>query len=134
MAKSLVLFDGVCHLCQGSVRFIIQRDRNKHFQFLPLQSAKAREFWQQPHTSGEVVDSVVLIEDGRVYTRSTAALRIARRLQGLWPLCYGFIVVPRPLRDAVYDLIGKYRYRLFGKSEQCMLPSPEYRDRFLDGG
>ena len=129
----VVLFDGVCNLCNGAVQFIVDRDPRGTFRFTSLQSVRAasllREHGREP-PRGEP-DSVVLIEDGRVYERSTAALRIARRLSGAWPLFYAFLIVPRLLRDAVYSLIARYRYRWFGKSEQCRVPTPELRARFL---
>ena len=129
----VVLFDGVCNLCNGAVQFIVDRDPRGTFRFTSLQSERAasllREHGREP-PRGEP-DSVVLIEDGRVYERSTAALRIARRLSGAWPLFYAFLIVPRLLRDAVYSLIARYRYRWFGKSEQCRVPTPELRARFL---
>lgn len=132
MDKSLVLYDGVCHLCNGFVRFIIKRDPGKHFQFGYLQSAESQEkLGTFPHLA-KGIETVVLLEGGLVYTRSAAALRIARKLKGAWPLFYVFIVVPGFIRDAVYNFVGRHRYRLFGKSDQCMLPPEGDRDRFID--
>lgn len=130
--KSLVLYDGVCHLCNGFVHFILRRDAQKHFQFGYLQSAEGQRILGSLPTVPEGLDTVVLIENGKVSTRSTAALRIARRLDRGWPLCYGFIIVPRFLRDVVYNLVSKHRYRFFGRSEQCLLPSQDYKERFID--
>lgn len=130
--SSLVIYDGVCHLCNGFVRFIIKRDHKKRFQFGYLQSpANQSRLKSFPQIANEL-DSVVLLEEGRAFTRSTAALRIVKHLGGGWPLFYAFIVVPSFLRDAVYNLISRYRYRLFGKSDRCILPSPEHQDRFMD--
>jgi predicted DCC family thiol-disulfide oxidoreductase YuxK len=128
---SIILFDGVCNLCNGFVQFVIERDPAARFRFGALQSERAQSLLASAGCQAPVRETVVLIEDGRVFTRSTAALRIVRRLQLPWPLAYGFILIPRPLRDAVYDWIARHRYRWFGQREQCMLPTPERRDRFL---
>jgi predicted DCC family thiol-disulfide oxidoreductase YuxK len=130
----VVLFDGVCNLCNGSVRFIIERDPHKHFQFAPLQSEAATRLIRASPDSLALPDSIVLIDDGRLYVRSAAALRIARRLRFPWPALWLFMVVPRPIRDRVYDLIARHRYRWFGKSDTCMVPTQEIRDRFLGTG
>jgi predicted DCC family thiol-disulfide oxidoreductase YuxK len=130
--KPIILFDGVCNLCNGSVDFIIRRDRCGIFRFASLQSAAGRALLQQHGLPPDTLDSVVLVDEAGVHARSTAALRIARKLGAAWPLAYAFIVVPRPLRDALYDFIAHRRYRWFGKRETCRLPSPAERDRFLD--
>lgn len=130
-AGPVVLFDGVCNLCNASVLFIIKRDRAARFRFAALQSGAAAALPASAPHHGPVPDSIVLVEDGRVFTQSTAALRIARRLRFPWPVLYGLIVVPRPLRDAVYAWIARNRYRWFGKRDACMLPTPELRARFL---
>jgi predicted DCC family thiol-disulfide oxidoreductase YuxK len=128
----VVLFDGVCNLCNGSVRFVIERDPHKHFQFAPLQSETATTLIGGTADSLAMPDSIVLVDDGRLYVRSTAALRIARRLRFPWPLLWVFMAVPRPLRDWVYDIIARHRYGWFGKRETCMVPTKEIRDRFLE--
>lgn len=129
--ERIVLFDGVCNFCDGSVQFIIKRDPSEHFYFTSLQSEKGQQLKQQFGIS-EHEDSVVLIENGKFYTQSTAALRIAKKLDGLWHLLFLFILVPRPIRDKVYRYIAKNRYKWFGKKEDaCTLPSPEMRKRFL---
>jgi len=129
---SLILFDGLCNLCSGSVQFVIERDPSGRFQFGSLQSAAARRVLQEHGATDPLPDSIVLVEDGRVFTRSTAALRIARRLPYPSRLAAVFIAVPRPFRDWVYDLLARYRYRWFGKLDRCMMPSPALRSRFLD--
>ncbi len=121
---ALILFDGVCNLCSSSVRFIIRRD----LQFATLQSVAGQRLAQRYGIAG--LESVVLIQQGKVYQQSSAALRIARQLNGLWPLLYVLIVIPRPVRDAVYDFIGQRRYRWFGKTEACWLPDPAIQNRF----
>lgn len=126
---SVILFDGVCNLCNGFVRFVIARDPHSRFQFGPLQSDAAQRLLAgAPPVSGE---SVVLIENGRVFRRSTAALRILRRLTLPWPFAYIAILVPRPLRDAVYDVVARNRYEWFGRRDTCMVPTPEVHQRFL---
>jgi predicted DCC family thiol-disulfide oxidoreductase YuxK len=128
---AVVLFDGVCNLCNASVQFIIARDPAAHFRFAALDSTVARRMLGESALIGSLPDSVVLVENGRVYTRSTAALRIARRLRFPWPLIYPLIVVPKPLRDMIYDLIARHRYRWFGKRDTCMVPTPELQRRFI---
>lgn len=128
--SAIVLFDGVCNFCNDSVNFIIRRDTENQFKFAPLQSETGREL-RRKHGIGEDIDSIILVEDGRAYTHSTAALRIARRLGGLMSLAYGFTVVPVPIRDFFYKTFAKYRYRLFGRKDVCMVPTPEVRKRFL---
>lgn len=126
----VVLFDGVCNFCNGAVNFIIKHDKNRSFKFAALQS----EFGQQKKTEfgiGDDVDSVVLIENGKAYMHSTAGLRIAKGLGGIWSLAYLFVIVPAFIRDWAYKLFAKYRYRLFGRQEACMLPTPDVRERFL---
>ena len=130
-APLVVLFDGVCNLCNASVRFIIARDPSARFRFAPLQSATARALFAGTGGRSPLPDSFVLLEHGRLYVRSTAALRVARRLRFPWPLLYIFIAVPRPLRDVLYDFIARHRYRWFGSREACMVPTPELRARFL---
>ncbi len=131
MAHYYVLFDGECNLCNGTVQFIIRRDRRNRFRFAALQSEAGKTMLQSHRLPPEALDTVVLISGGRAYTRSDAALGIARRLDGLWPLCYAAVVIPRFLRDRAYDFIARNRYRWFGKREECMVPTPELRSRFL---
>ena len=129
---SLILFDGVCNLCNGFVQFVIARDAGGRFGFGALQSAPARQALALHGVPTPLPDTMVLVEDRQVFTRSTAALRIARRLPFPWSLAYAFIVVPRPLRDWVYQFVARYRYRWFGRRDSCLMPTPEIRARFLD--
>ena len=129
--SAIILFDGVCNFCNGSVNFIIERDAEKYFKFAPLQSEIGQKLLQEHGIDKTITDSVVLIEDGRAYIRTTAALRIARKLSGAWRFFYGFIIVPSFIRDVFYKLFAKNRYRMFGKQEACMMPTPEIRERFL---
>lgn len=123
----VVLFDGVCNLCNRSVQMIIRNDPRGRFRFAALQSAYASRVLGDGRS-----DSVVLIEGSRVSERSTAVLRIARRLRWPWPLLYALVVVPRPLRDWLYAWVAQNRYRWFGKRDACMMPTPELRARFLE--
>jgi predicted DCC family thiol-disulfide oxidoreductase YuxK len=127
----IVLFDGVCNLCDASVRFVVERDERAIFRFATLDSPAARELLQNVGAPSDLPDSVVLIDAGQVSDRSTAALRIARHLGWPWKLAYALIVVPRFVRDAVYDWVAKRRYAWFGKKETCLVPTPELRERFL---
>jgi predicted DCC family thiol-disulfide oxidoreductase YuxK len=129
---AVVLFDGVCNLCNGAVNFIIDRDPDGYFRFAPLQSGVAEQIMEGRGGVGADLDTIMLVEDDEVFVRSTAALRIARHLSGPWPLLYAFIVVPRPLRDAVYEWVAANRYRWFGRRDQCRVPTPELKARFLD--
>ena len=140
--SAVVLFDGVCNFCDASVNFVIEHDREGYFTFAPLQSEAGKQLVSEHGLSSEIaagepnddripIDSVILIEDGKAYTHSTAALRIARRLGGLWSWLYVLIIVPAPIRDFFYRLFARYRYRMFGRKDQCMLPSAEVRARFL---
>ena len=128
---AIILFDGVCNLCNGFVQFVIRRDRANRFRFASLQSDTAREMLKNQPGAAQALDSVVLIENGRYYRQSTAALRILRRLGGAWPLLYGLIVVPAFVRDRVYAWIAKNRYRWFGQRDSCLLPTPELKAKFL---
>ena len=135
---ALILFDGVCNLCNGFVNFVIDRDPDGYFKFAALQSEAAQQLLDdyEGETSTEggenILRSVVLIENGQVYRKSTAALRIARHLTGAWPLFVALMVLPRALRDAVYDVIAARRYDWFGRQDQCRVPTPALKDRFLE--
>jgi len=128
---AIVLFDGVCNFCNGTVRFIVDRDPAGYFQFASLQSAAARPLLERCRLPAGFLDNIVLIEDGVCHARSAAVVRIARRLGGLWPLLSVLLLVPRPLRDAAYDWFARNRYRWYGKQSECPLPPPGLRERFL---
>jgi predicted DCC family thiol-disulfide oxidoreductase YuxK len=128
---AIVLFDGVCNFCNGSVNFIIGHDRDGYFRFAQLQSDNGKELLDKFGIDTDETDSIILIEDEKAYTYSTAALRIARKLSGLWSSFYLLRIVPRFIRDFFYKLFAKYRYRLFGKRDVCMMPTPEIKQRFL---
>jgi len=126
-----VLFDGVCNLCNRTVDFVIERDPREYFRFAALQSEPAQPLLRHCSLPPSSLDNIVLVEDGHCYAGSTAALRIVRRLRAPWPLLYGLVVVPRPLRDTVYFWIARNRYRWFGKREHCRMPTPDIARRFL---
>ncbi|HZI10916.1 MAG TPA: thiol-disulfide oxidoreductase DCC family protein [Myxococcus sp.] len=129
---AVILFDGVCNFCNGAVNFIIDRDPSARFRFAALQSTQASAVLAPLGRVPEAdPNTFILVEDGRLYERSTAALRVARRMHGAWKLFYAFIIVPRPIRDAAYSLFARNRYRLFGKADACRMPTPELRARFL---
>ena len=131
MDQAIILFDGVCNFCNSSVNFIIDRDPKNYFTFGALQSIKGQALLERYGLSQTALDTLILIESKQIYSRSTAALRIAKRLSGLWPLFYCFVIIPRFLRDPIYGLIAKYRYKIFGKREVCRVPTPEEKARFL---
>lgn len=128
----IVIFDGVCNYCSSVVAFIIKRDARDVFRFAPFQSESAKALLEKYGVREDCLDSFILIEDGKLYTRSEAALRLWRRLGGLWSLTYAFIAVPAFVRDAVYDFIARNRYKWFGKKDECMIPGPDVRERFLE--
>lgn len=128
---AIVLFDGVCNFCNATINWVIRNDRRRYFRFAPLQEPAGARLQAQYGFDPSQHDTFILIEDGRAYGRSTAALRMVRRLGGLYPLAYAFIAVPRPIRDAVYDWFARRRYRCFGRRDECMVPTEDVRSRFL---
>lgn len=131
MEKGLVLFDGVCNLCNNSVQRIISNDENDYFRFASLQSDFAKEKLNEFGLVSEHLKSVILIENNKIYTKSTAALRIAKKLKGAYKILYVFIIIPSFIRDFVYNYIAKNRYKWFGKQESCWIPSQELKAKFL---
>jgi predicted DCC family thiol-disulfide oxidoreductase YuxK len=127
----IVLFDGECGFCNAAVNFVIDRDRQALFRFAARQSPEGQRILDDYGIPSEGLDSMILVEGGRVFVRSAAGLRIARRLGGAWPLLYVFVLVPGPLRDAVYDVIARNRKRLMASPAACSVPTPERRARFL---
>lgn len=128
--RRIVFFDGVCNLCQRSVQFILPRDPGGEFLFASLQEGLANQLIPDVITSANGQGSIILWEEGKVSYRSTAVLRIAKKLSGLWPLLYVFMLVPPFIRDGVYNFIAKNRYRWWGKTDTCMVPSQEWLKRF----
>jgi predicted DCC family thiol-disulfide oxidoreductase YuxK len=130
--QPILLFDGVCNLCNGVVQFLIRHDPDAEFRFAALQSEAGQALLERFDLPTGEFDSFVLVEGGDYATKSTAALRIARRLGFPYSLLYPFVVLPTFLRDRVYDLVADNRYRIFGKKDQCMVPTPDRQARFLD--
>lgn len=128
---AIVLFDGVCNFCNVSVNFVIERDDAGYFKFAPLQSEIGEELSKKHGIDKVETDSVIVVENEKVYTYSSAALRIARHLDGIWSLAYVFVIVPKPIRDFFYKLFARHRYRLFGRQDACMMPTPDVRARFM---
>jgi predicted DCC family thiol-disulfide oxidoreductase YuxK len=128
----IVLFDGVCNLCNGSVLFLIKKDKKNLLRFASLQSSVGQEILQKFNLPTTEFNSFVLVANERVYLRSSAALKTASYLGGLWLFFQIFWIVPKFVRDLVYDFIAKNRYKWFGKKSECMMPTPELKARFLD--
>jgi predicted DCC family thiol-disulfide oxidoreductase YuxK len=126
----LIVFDGYCVLCSNAVQFIFRRDINSRFKYVTLKQIGKLNGINEQIGNQPGNDSVILIENGQVYYKSNAALRITRRLNCGWPLLYAFIIVPRFLRDAIYDFIARNRYKWFGKKDTCFIPSPEQKKYF----
>jgi predicted DCC family thiol-disulfide oxidoreductase YuxK len=136
MAAPILLFDGVCTLCNGAVDFVMRHDGAGRFRFASLQSEAAQPTLDRAGLGADYLASLVLVdEDGRIWTGAEAALGVARRLDPPWPaLAAAARAVPAPVREAVYRLVARHRYRVFGQRETCRLPSPEERARFLEYG
>jgi len=127
----IILFDGVCNLCNGAVTFIIKRDPKNNFKFAALQSDTGKELLVKHQINPQETDSIVLVRGDYAFAKASAALRIAQKMSGGWPLLYGFKIIPKFISSAVYDFIARNRYRWFGKQESCMIPTPELRSKFL---
>jgi predicted DCC family thiol-disulfide oxidoreductase YuxK len=130
--QPVILFDGVCNLCSRAVQFIIKRDRKNVFRFSSLQSNFGQAVLKKFSLPTNTFNSFILFKKGKIYTRSTGALMVAKQLQGGWPLLYFFIIVPAFIRDSVYNYIANNRYKWFGKKEECWIPSPALKSKFID--
>ena len=128
----IILFDGVCNLCNAAVKFIIKRDKKNVFRFASLQSAFGREVLKKFNLSAHAYNSFILFDRGELFSKSTAALMVARQLSGGWPLIYCFMIVPRFIRDAVYNLFANNRYKWFGKENECRAATPALKSKFVD--
>ena len=131
-APSIILFDGICNLCNSSVQYVIKHDPAGSFKFASLQSDAGKDLLRQYDLPENNLNSFVLIQDNKAYTQSTAALKVSKRLKGPIRLLYGFIIVPAFIRNGVYKLIANKRYKWFGKSDECMIPGPSLKERFLN--
>jgi len=130
--KKIVLFDGVCNLCSSSVQFIISHDKKNQFLFGSLQGKAGREYLQKFNLPENDFNSFMLVEGDQLFTRSSGALRMLKHLGGRWQLLYAFIIIPKFIRDGIYNLVAKNRYKWFGKKEECWIPTPEWKAKFLD--
>lgn len=127
----IILFDGVCNLCNGAINHVIKRDEKNVFKFAALQSDIGQELTSKFNIDRLKVDSIILIDGEKHYEKSSAALYIAKHLSGAYPLLFGFMIIPKFIRNAVYDYIARNRYKWFGKKESCMIPTAELKDKFL---
>jgi predicted DCC family thiol-disulfide oxidoreductase YuxK len=131
--SQIVFFDGVCNLCEGTVQFLLKRNKKKNLMFASLQSNSGQQMLNHFNLPLNNFNSFVFVENGKLYQRSTGALRVTRYLGGLWPLLYYmFIIVPPFIRNAVYNLVARNRYKWFGEKNECWLPTPDLKKRFLD--
>ncbi|NJB81659.1 thiol-disulfide oxidoreductase DCC family protein [Wenyingzhuangia aestuarii] len=129
--KPLILFDGVCNLCNNSVQLVIKNDSKNIFVFSTLQNPAVIAYLASKGDQYNNIDSVMLVSNSKIYTKSSAALTIAKHLKGWYPALYLFYVIPKPIRDFVYDVIARNRYKWFGKKDNCMIPTPELKNKFL---
>lgn len=127
----VVLFDGVCNLCNSVVQLVIRHDKKKQFRFASLQSDFGQKILQQFHLPMIEFNSFIYLENGKLYTKSTAALRVAKKMDRPWKLLYSFTIVPPFIRNGVYNWVARNRYKWYGKQETCWLPSPDLQARFI---
>lgn len=131
-AIPILLFDGVCNLCNGAVQWVIRHDPEGRIHFAALQSEIGQQLLEKAGLPTEELSTVIFSHNGHLYTRSDAALELLRQLGGSWSLLYGLKIIPRPIRNGIYDWVARNRYRWFGKRESCMIPTPDLKARFLD--
>jgi predicted DCC family thiol-disulfide oxidoreductase YuxK len=130
--EKVILFDGVCNFCNYWMNFAIKRNSKKNLKFTTLQGETAKQLLPQYNINPTSLSSVIFIDKGKAYTQSSASLRICKYMDGGWKLFYGFIIVPKFIRDVIYNWIARNRYKWFGKKDSCMVPTQELRERFLD--
>lgn len=128
----ILLFDGECNLCNGSVQFVIERDKKGKVKFCSIQSETGEKLMSKHNIPNNYLASIILIENNKIYYKSTAALRLSKHMDSLWPSLFAFIIIPAFIRNWVYDFIAKNRYKWFGKTETCWIMTPELKDRFLN--
>ena len=129
--KTIILFDGICNLCNGAVQFLLKREKQEQFVFASLQSDAAKYILLQYNVKKISMDSILFIEDGQIYQKSTAVLKISKYLNWPWTMVSVFRLLPLRFRDKMYDLIAKHRYSWFGKKDTCMMAIPKYKNRFI---
>ena len=130
--EKIVVFDGVCNFCNYWINFAVKRDRRKKLKFTTLQGETAKKLLPQFNINPTSLSSVIFIDKGKAYTQSSASIRICKYMNGGWKLFYGLIIVPKFIRDVIYNWIARNRYKWFGKKDSCMVPTAELRERFLD--
>jgi len=129
--NNILLFDGVCNLCNYAVQFVIKRDRNAVIKFASLQSSIGQKLLLQHQLSNTQFDSFVYIKNNKIFLKSTAALHLMKDIGGIWKFLYAFIIVPEFIRNTIYNIVSKNRYKWFGKKDSCMMPNEKLRERFL---
>lgn len=129
--NSIVLFDGVCNLCNGFVQFCIEQDQTGQIKYASLQSDIGQILLKKHHLDHTSLATVVLIQDNQAYVQSDVPLQLFKKFGGFWRVLYGFVIIPKFIRDRIYDFIAKNRYKWFGKQESCWMPTPELKSRFL---
>ena len=130
--NKILLFDGVCNLCNGTVQFVLRNDKNKDAVFSSLQSEVGQQILKENNLNRSEFDSIIYYRNKKVLIKSTSVLNLLKDMGGIWPLFFPLIIIPTFIRDFIYDWVAKNRYRWFGKAESCMLPLPEYRNRFYE--
>lgn len=129
--QKIILFDGICNFCNSSVNFIIDHDKHNRFKFAALQTEAGQELLKKHNLPTEDFDSFILVDGDRYYKKSSAALHTVKDFPGLWKLLYAFITIPPFIRDIFYNILAKNRYKWFGKRDECRMPTPELREKFL---
>lgn len=131
LPQTILFYDGLCNFCDGTVQFVLRHDHSRKFRFCSLQSTEAEQILKD-HNFGPIeLDTIVLLHRGCIFTKSTAILTTLKIIGGSFSIGYGFIVIPKPIRDLAYDFISRNRYRLFGKKEACRIPTPAQRSQFM---
>jgi predicted DCC family thiol-disulfide oxidoreductase YuxK len=132
LSHPVILFDGICNLCNASVQYVIKHDKKRLFRFASLQSSFGEKVLKENNLPHNTFNSFILLDKNKIYSRSTAALLVAKKLSGIVKLLYAFIIVPKFIRDFIYNVIAKNRYKWFGKQETCWFPTPELKSLFFE--
>lgn len=130
-SSPVIIYDGVCHLCNRGVNFILKHDRKRIFRFTPFQSSFAKKLLKENNESEQIGDTFILIYNGKLFNRADAALKITMLLGGKWKLFYPLYLFPKFIRNGIYNIIARNRYKWFGKADTCMMPSIEIKERFI---
>jgi len=130
--NKIIFFDGICNLCNATVQFVIKRDKKAIFKFAPLQSGTGHAALRKMRMKPDHLETIIYLRGDRYLTKSSAILYVLKDIGGIWQLVFGFMIIPAFIRDFVYGIVARNRYRIFGKKESCMIPAPELKSRFLD--